>query len=320
MKTPLVTVLTTTYNHSKFIADCIGSVLAQTYDNWEQVIVDDGSTDSTEEIVREFDDERIVYVKQKHVGIHRLSETYNRGLKVAKGDLIAILEGDDMYPKRKLELQKDSFGENVVLSFGKCVMIDQDKKYLGTMPLKTKQYIGMTDWLHPLLVYDYIPGGTVMVKKEALVKIGGFIQPPNTGAVDYSTYLELALLGKFRFVNEILGIWVKHGDNYSDADLLNSDANLFSRVIAQYSIPFCKRHNLPIDWKALSEQMGKNLFHIARHQLLCGKRNEAVKNFNKAFKLSSVHGKFKSLGGIAVSITGLDLEKIAGKLGRPTER
>ena len=62
MKTPLVTVLTTTYNHSKFIADCIKSVLAQTYDNWEQVIVDDGSTDNTGEIVKEFEDERIVYV------------------------------------------------------------------------------------------------------------------------------------------------------------------------------------------------------------------------------------------------------------------
>src|SRR4030065_2093520 len=165
MKTPLVTVLTTTYNHSKFIADCIGSVLAQTYDNWEQVIVDDGSTDSTEEIVREFDDERIVYVKQKHVGIHRLSETYNRGLKLAKGDLIAILEGDDMYPRRKLELQIDSLADDTVLSFGKCIEIDKDGKFLGIDPPNFKRFIGMTDWLRPLIVYDYITGGTVMVKK-----------------------------------------------------------------------------------------------------------------------------------------------------------
>jgi glycosyltransferase involved in cell wall biosynthesis len=313
MKTPLVTVLTTTYNHSKFIADCIRSVLAQTYDNWEQVIVDDGSTDNTEEIVSEFDDERIVYVRQKHVGIHRLSETYNRGLKLAKGDFIAILEGDDMYPKCKLELQIDSLAEDAILSFGKCVIINQDKKYLGTMPLKFKQYVGMTDWLRPLLVYDYIPGVTVMVKKEALIRVGGFIQPPNTVYVDYSTYLELALIGKFRFVNGILGIWVKHGDNYSDS-------NFFSSVTNKYSIPFCKRHSIPIDWKALSEQMGKDLFHIARHQLLNGKREEAVKNFKRAFKLGSVFGKFKSSGGIMASMIGLDLEKVAGKLGRPTER
>jgi glycosyltransferase involved in cell wall biosynthesis len=313
MKTPLVTVLTTTYNHSKFIADCIGSVLAQTYDNWEQVIVDDGSTDGTEEIVNEFDDEKIVYVRQKHVGVHRLSETYNRGLKLAKGDFIAILEGDDLYPKRKLELQIDSLADDAILSFGKCVIIDQDKKYLGTIPWNFKQYMSMTNWLRPLLVYDYIPAPTVMVKKEALIKVGGFTQPPNTGYVDYSTFLELALIGKFRFVNEILGIWVRHGGSYSDS-------NLFSNVINNYSIAFCKRHGIPVDWKAISEQMGTDLFHAARHQLLSGKREEALKNFKRSFKLSSVFGKFKSLGGITMSITGFDFEKIAGKLGRPTER
>jgi glycosyltransferase involved in cell wall biosynthesis len=313
MKTPLVTVLTTTYNHSKFIANCIRSVLAQTYDNWEQVIVDDGSTDNTGELVKEFDDERIVYVRQKHVGVHRLSETYNHGLKLARGNLIAILEGDDMYPKRKLELQIDSLADDTILSFGKCVEINQDRKFLGIDPPNFKQFIGMTDWLRPLIVYDYITGGTVMVKKDALIKVGGFIQPHNTAYVDYSTYLELALIGKFRFVNEILGIWVRHRDSYSDS-------NLFSNVTNKYSIQFCKKHGIPIDWKAMSEQMGKDLFHIARHQLLNGNRNEAIKTLKRSFKLSSVFGKFKSLGGISASIIGLDLEKIAGQLRRPTER
>ena len=139
MKTPLVTVLTTTYNHSKFIADRIRSVLAQTYDNWEQVIVDDGSTDNRGEIIKEFDDERIVYVRRKHVGVHRLSETYNRGLKLARGEFIAVLEGDDMFPKRKLELQLDSFSDGVVLSFGKCLYIDEAGHVLGTWPLNGKE-------------------------------------------------------------------------------------------------------------------------------------------------------------------------------------
>jgi glycosyltransferase involved in cell wall biosynthesis len=313
MKTPLVTVLTTTYNHSRFIANCIRSVLSQTYDNWEQIIVDDGSTDNTVEIAKEFNDKRIIYVKQKHVGVHRLSETYNRGLKLAKGDLIAILEGDDLYPKRKLELQIDSLAGDAILSFGKCAIIDQNGKYLGTVPWNPKQYMTTTNWLQPLLVYDYIPGLTAMIKKEALTKVGGFIQPPNTVYVDYSTFLELALVGKFKFVDETLGIWVKHGDNYSDS-------NLFSNVINNYSITFSKRHDIPVNWKAISEQMGKDLFHAARHQLLSGRRDEALKNFKRSFRLSSVFGKLKSLGGMAVSTTGLDFEKIAGKLGRPTEK
>jgi glycosyltransferase involved in cell wall biosynthesis len=314
MKTPLVTVLTTTYNHSGFIANCIKSVLAQTYDNWEQVIVDDGSTDNTGEIVKDFDDERIVYVRQEHLGVHRLSETYNHGLRLAKGNLIAVLEGDDMFPKRKLELQIDSLAaDDIILSFGKCIETNKDGKYLGIDPPNFKQFIDMIDWLRPLIVYDYITGGTVMAKKDALMKIGGFIQPPNTAYVDYSTYLELALIGKFKFVNEILGIWVRHRDSYSDS-------NLFSNVTNKYSIQFCKKHGIPIDWKALSEQKGRDLFHIARHQLLDGNKKEAMKNFKRSFQLVPTLGKFKSLGGMAASAIGLDLEKIAGSLGRPTER
>jgi glycosyltransferase involved in cell wall biosynthesis len=320
MTEPLVTVLTPTYNHARFIADCIRSVQAQTYLNWEQVIVDDGSTDATEGIVSAFDDDRICYVRQRHVGIHRLAETYNRGLKLSRGDFIAVLEGDDMYPKRKLELQIDSLADDAILSFGKYIIIDQDKKYLGTIPRNFKQYMSMTNWLQPLLMYNYIPGLTVMVKKEALIKIGGFTQPANTVAVDYSTYLELALVGRFRFVNAVLGIWRRHVGSYSDSVLYNSMNPLISDVALQYVIPFCRKHGFMVDWKALAEQKGRDLFHIARHQLLHGNKREALRNFKQSFKLCSAFGKLKSIGGMAMSVLNVDLERVAARLGRPTER
>jgi nucleoside-diphosphate-sugar epimerase len=99
-----------------------------------------------------------------------------------------------------------------------------------------------------------------------------------------------------------------------------SDSNLFSNVTNKYSIQFCKKHGIPIDWKALSEQKGRDLFHIARHQLLSGNKEEAMKNFKRSFRLVPILGKFKSLGGMAASIIGLDLERMARSLGRPTER
>jgi len=67
---PLISIITTTYNHGKLIGPCINSILAQTYENWEQIIVDDGSTDGTEEIVNNFKDMKIIYCRQKHVGIY----------------------------------------------------------------------------------------------------------------------------------------------------------------------------------------------------------------------------------------------------------
>jgi glycosyltransferase involved in cell wall biosynthesis len=87
----LVTVITPTYNHEQYIRACIESVLSQTYPKWEQVIVDDGSTDKTPEIIGSYKDKRIRYVRQENVGIFRLPETYNRALAAARGELIAML-------------------------------------------------------------------------------------------------------------------------------------------------------------------------------------------------------------------------------------
>src|SRR4051812_29758132 len=100
---PLVSVITPTYNHEKFISACIESVMAQTYTKWEQIIIDDGSTDGTAEIIRSYRDPRINYVHQPNQGIEQLAISYNRALEVATGELIGILEGDDTWPDNKLE-------------------------------------------------------------------------------------------------------------------------------------------------------------------------------------------------------------------------
>ena len=116
---PLVSIITPTYNHEQFIGQCVGSVLAQTYTNWEQIIIDDGSTDNTNEVIKTYNDRRIRYIYQKNVGIWKLNETYNKALALANGELIAILEGDDFWPPDKLEVQVPFFlNTNVVLAFG----------------------------------------------------------------------------------------------------------------------------------------------------------------------------------------------------------
>jgi len=81
-----------TYNHERYIRECIDSVLSQTYPDWKQIIIDDGSTDKTPEIISEYRDRRIRYLRQKNVGIFNLSKTYNRALKIAKGELIMLKE------------------------------------------------------------------------------------------------------------------------------------------------------------------------------------------------------------------------------------
>lgn len=72
----LVSIITPTYNHERFIDCCIESVLAQTYPYWEQIIIDDGSIDKTGEIISKYKDERIRYIRQDNVGIWKLAKTW----------------------------------------------------------------------------------------------------------------------------------------------------------------------------------------------------------------------------------------------------
>src|SRR5688572_16895965 len=117
---PLVSIITPTFNQARFIGPCISSVLAQTYTNWEQIIVDDGSTDETAAIVRSYTDPRIRYMRQEHVGILALAATYNRGLQAARGPLISILEGDDLWTADKLETLVPKLEDrDVVLGYGR---------------------------------------------------------------------------------------------------------------------------------------------------------------------------------------------------------
>jgi glycosyltransferase involved in cell wall biosynthesis len=99
-KSPLVSVVIPAYNHERFIGAAIDSVLGQTVSDLELIVIDDGSTDSTGEIVQSYTDERLTYLHQKNQDAYN---TINRGLSLAQGQFIAILNSDDVYTLDRLE-------------------------------------------------------------------------------------------------------------------------------------------------------------------------------------------------------------------------
>lgn len=102
-RTPETSIIMPAYNSARFIGDSIRSVLAQTYTDWELLIVDDCSKDNTAEIVKSFQDPRIHYQRNAHnMGA---AETRNQALKTAKGRCIAFLDSDDLWEPEKLEKQ-----------------------------------------------------------------------------------------------------------------------------------------------------------------------------------------------------------------------
>ena len=137
---PLVSIITPTYNHERYIGSCIDSVREQSYPNWELIVVDDASTDRTPEIIGEssVSEGRIkVMHHEKNWGVVRLGDTYNQALASARGEFIAILEGDDFWPHDKLEKQVGLFlDEDVALVWGRTAFTDEDGRILGYRPRK----------------------------------------------------------------------------------------------------------------------------------------------------------------------------------------
>jgi len=104
---PLISVIIPTYNRGHFIEDSIRSVIEQTYENWELIIVDDGSEDDTWEVVQSLKHPKIRYYKMNHCG--RLGKVRNFGIKMSNGEYIAFLDSDDLWRKDKLALQLSLF-------------------------------------------------------------------------------------------------------------------------------------------------------------------------------------------------------------------
>ena len=138
----MISIIIPVYNAEKFISDTIKSVVAQTYKDWELILVDDGSNDKSREIIDSFGDERIKCVQNKS-GRKGAAGARNYGISVAEGRYIAFLDADDIWRNEKLErtlafLQKKEaafvftaydYGDKNAKSRGKMVHVPEEMKY-----------------------------------------------------------------------------------------------------------------------------------------------------------------------------------------------
>lgn len=326
-ETPLVSIITPTYNHEKFIRTCIESVLRQTYTNWEMIIIDDGSTDRTGSIIGKYKDKRIRYVKQENLGIWNLHKTYNKALKMANGDLIAILEGDDVWPSYKLEEQVQIFKKHdIVLSWGKKLTIN-DKNEIISFDLESfKPFIDMPqeELTRTIIIANFIQACTVMINKNALLSIGGFLQHKDTPYVDYLTFLELSLKGRFYPSDRVLGYWRKHKAQVTtkqETDMNKAfmfslefyerlDPSLKKLIKINKNEKLIKYENVLNGQKAVS----------ARLSLIKGDWNEALTQYKSIFVNGNFKIKVQSFLGIICALFKRDLEWFAVLSCKPKVR
>ncbi|MCJ7617719.1 MAG: glycosyltransferase [Desulfobacterales bacterium] len=326
LEQPLVSIITATYNHERFIGQCIDSVLSQTYPYWEQIVIDDGSSDRTGDIVSQYKDSRIKYIRQDNQGIWKLGETYNRALQLSQGELIAVLEGDDFWPSDKLERQIPCFEDShVVLSWGREAVTDINGNIISVYPKDIKGYrnIDKIKTLKKLLLHNFIAASTAICRRDALSSIGGFRQPENTPFVDHPTWLELSLLGEFSAVDAVLGYWRRHSQQTSSIMILEMHTSMI-----EYSLVFFQRLPPELrdsigfsvhDFEFVRQRRFANAFlDIGRADLIDARWKEAQNNFLKALVKGSFSIKARALLGLFCSCCRLDMEWAAILLRRPS--
>lgn len=338
VKRPLVSIISPTYNHGKFVRECIESVLAQTYSDWEQIIIDDGSTDNTADIVRQIHDARIRLVAQPHHGITRLAETYQSALRIARGDLIAILEGDDFWPADKLATLVPAFSDpDVVLAYGLARVVRSN----GT---PTSQTIPSVSDLRrtPRSVLTNTPIGSavpvmlrpspglftypcaVVIRRSTLEAMGGFQTVSDGHAVDWATCINLALKGQFAFHRAVMGFWRRHATsaNYS------LHLEQFWRTDYEYLRQFALRHREALGlsdatlqsveraWEQLWARLWQNQ---GRRFLLDQDWRRARVLFQRALRgADTPRGRVISILGVIGSAIHRDIEWVWRLGGRPT--
>ena len=192
MNDPLVSIIMPVYNEEKNISRAIQSVLNQTYQKIELIIVDDGSTDSTPQIINDFKrtDDRIIYLRN----LVNRGTTYslNRGLRKAAGEYVARIDGDDWYCPKKIELQinflerRKEYG--IVGTF--YILVTDDKMaFKVNLPVTNEEILKKIAYRNPFA------HSSIMVRREILDKVG-YYDERYEYAQDYDLYFRILSVSK----------------------------------------------------------------------------------------------------------------------------
>lgn len=194
MDPPLVSVIVPAYNQGHYIKEAILSVKNQAFSDWECIIIDDGSTDDTRDIVRSFEsrDNRFKYNYQENQG---LSNARNNGIKVANGTYFAFLDSDDAWVTTTLQVMIDFLQKhpNISLAIGGYDEIDEQ----GTTISMTYYPPDCGRCIKELLAGNISPVHSILVKKDVFEKCGVF-DPTLTSLEDWDMWLRASAAG-FQF-------------------------------------------------------------------------------------------------------------------------
>ncbi len=279
---PAVSVIVPTHNRAHLIGETLQSILAQTFQDFEIIVVDNGSTDGTDRVVAALADPRIRYYWQEDTGVP--ADSRNAGVRMAQGKYVAFLDSDDLWRPEKLEKQLALFARRPEVGWGysgAVVFISNDPA--KAQPRRVRMYRGQV--LVPLVLGNFVVCSSIMIRRDILDEVGGF-NPEFTRADDYDLLLRIAEKYECDYVDEPLVALRVHSKNFSwDGFRLQSEnITLLGRALRR------------MPW--LARELGRNVTRLRRAGLPC-RMGEA---YLLQGHLRAAHGWYGSWGKVVRAV------------------
>lgn len=287
---PLISVVIPSYNHVDYIGKAIQSVIDQTYTNWEIIIVDNHSDDSTDDVVNSFNEPRLRLLKIHNNGI--IAASRNMGIDVAKGEWIAFLDSDDWWERNKLQVCLDNAEKNTALIYHDLRIINPDgnnvesrKTILRNRNIRKGRHLKKPVLMDLLVNGNPIANSSVVTKKSFLKKICGLNESREmVAAEDYNAWMKIAdLTDAFVYIPKALGFYLMHdkGVSQSGTELpaYNARAEFESRL-----------SDAQLIWIQVARR-----YSNAREALLSGDLRKAKRDFGYSIKNGDLTIRIKSI-------------------------
>ncbi|HJZ58926.1 MAG TPA: glycosyltransferase [Gemmataceae bacterium] len=291
---PFVSVVMAAKDYARFLPQAVESVRAQTFGDWELLVIDDGSSDHTPQAVQPFlADRRIRYVRSDRLGQPRAK---NLGIGISRGEFVAFLDADDAWQPTKLQKQLAVLHERpeVGVVFCRRSLIDEAGNHLPAKPTSPPPRGRV---LSEMFVQNFVCFSSVMVRREVFAHVGRF-DPQWDLAIDYDLWLRVAKHHAFDFVDEELVLYRTGHGNLSKklADRVATALSIMHRAETRYRIGETVSSNVIAEGNAST---CRTIGYVMR----CAEPHTAAKWYTRALRWRS--GWWHSAKGLVASLLGL---------------
>lgn len=260
---PPVSVIIPSYNHAQYISQAIESVLAQTYDNLELIIVDDGSSDNSPAVIQNYAEKENVTIIL-NADNRGQSAVFNQALEIAKGEYIALLPSDDWYLPNKIEKQVQKFkesGSGVGLVYSKGLRYFEDTR--ETIEVSLPAFTG--DVAKELITWgNFVYPVTPLFRRKALEMVR---MDDRFKAEGEAIYVKIALQFKFEFVDEHLAVMRDHSYN------IGKNVDVMYDEVVRYWEMFFEHSDLPPSLAILRQDRMAKIHRVKGMQFIGERRN-----------------------------------------------